>query len=254
MKNVRVDETFSNALRAELVSRVQKTVPVGPRKQPARLWLAAGALAGVGLLGGVAAGAAGIFDSPKSAPSSLQPSAPSSYRAEDTLGAFSGLSHDYNPLSSPDALAALSQVVVQGTVDGVREGRTGKGIDSIVLIVHIKDVVKGELPPGNDGNVYLELPGSGSPDPRYYSKALPEGAAVVAYTVTAPDGAPHAGTDVKIENPKAGRPDGQALFLPAGPQGLILQVGEEAVVWPLIGAQAPGDIADTLPGGGLIRG
>ena len=191
---------------------------------------------------------------PRSAPSSLQPSAPSSYRAEDTLGAFSGLSHDYNPLSSPDALAALSQVVVQGTVEGVREGRTGKGIDSIVLIVHIKDVVKGELPPGNDGNVYLELPGSGSPDPRYYSKALPEGAAVVAYTVTAPDGAPHAGTDVKIENPKAGRPDGQALFLPAGPQGLILQVGEEAVVWPLIGAQAPGDIADTLPGGGLIRG
>ena len=248
-----VDDTFSNALRAELVSRVRKTSPVRPRKS-ARLWLAAGAVAGAGLLGGVAAGAAGWFALPGSEQATPQPSVPAAYRVEDTLAAFTGLSYDYDPLRSPEALAALSQVVVQGTVEKVRDGRTGTGTDSVVLIINTGTVVKGELPPGHDGKIYLELPGSGSPDPSYYAKAFPRGAAVVAYLVPAWGGTPGEGTDARIDNPKAGRPDGQALYLPAGPQGLVLQVGDHDVVWPLIGARAPGKITDTLPGGDLIRG
>ncbi|MCO4275228.1 hypothetical protein NG701_12440 [Pseudarthrobacter sp. HLT3-5] len=248
MNQLRVDDSFSNALRAELVSRVEKTSHSRARK-PARLWLAAGALAGAAILGGVAAGV--LF--PSSQQISPQPSALASYKPEDTLAAFSGLSHDYDPVRSPEALAALSQLIVQGTVDGVREGRTGTGTNTIVLIVDTDHVVRGELSSGNDGNVYLELPAGGHPDPSCYTKAFPEGAAVVAYMVAAaPDGQPAEGTDVKIENPKAGRPDGQALYLPAGPQGLALQVGKEDVVWPLTGARSPGKLADTLPGGGLI--
>ncbi|MDQ0820375.1 hypothetical protein QFZ79_002667 [Arthrobacter sp. V4I6] len=250
MNQLRVDDKFKNALRAELVSQVQKTAPIRSRK-PVRLWLAAGALAGAGILGGVAAG---VFVLPGSQQASPQSSALSSYEVEDTLAAFGGVSSDYNPFHSPEEIAAASQVIVQGTVEGVREGRTGTGIDSIVMIVNIQGVVQGELPRGNDGNVYLELPGSGSSDPLYYAKALPEGAAVVAYMVPAWDGTPSEGTDATIENPNAGRPDGQALFLPAGPQGLVLQVGDQDVVWPLIGEWAPGKIADTLPGGSLIRG
>lgn len=255
MNHPRVDDTFSNALREELVSRVRTTAPARPRK-PARLWLAAGALAGAALLGGTAVGVFVLPGSQQAAPQQAGPvsSELAAYRAEDTLAAFGGVTFDYDPFHSTEELAAVSQVVFQGTVEGIREGRAGIGADSVVLILHADTVVKGELPPGNYGNVYLELPGSGSPDPSYYTKALPKGALVVAYLVPASDGTPRAGTDATIDNPEAGRPDGQSLYLPAAPQGFALQVGEQDVVWPLIGARAPGEIADTLPGGNLIRG
>ena len=253
MNHHRVDDVFSDALRAELVSRVQATAPTRPRKH-ARMWLAAGALAGAGLLGGMAAGAAGWFVLPRSEQASPQASGLASYRVEDTLAAFGRLTSDYDSFRSPEALAAVSQVIIQGTVEGVRDGRTGRGFNSGVLIVHADSVAKGELPRGNDGNVYLELTGANRPDSLYFPKAFPKGAAVVAYMVPASDGTSREGTDVRIDNPKAGRPDGQALYLPAAPQGLVLQVGEEDVVWPLVGERAPGKIADTLPGGDLIRG
>ena len=57
MSGLRVDERFSRALRAELVSRVAETKPV----RRTRLWIGAGALAGAGLLGGVGAAAAGLL-------------------------------------------------------------------------------------------------------------------------------------------------------------------------------------------------
>lgn len=60
MNQLRVDEQFSKALEAELVSRVQKSSPARIRKR-LRLWLSAGALAGAGLLGGIGAAAAGFF-------------------------------------------------------------------------------------------------------------------------------------------------------------------------------------------------
>ncbi len=250
MNPLRVDDAFSDALRAELVSRVNTTAP-SPRRTHARLWLAAGSVAGAGLLGGMAAG---VFVLPGPQQAVPQSSALASYQVEDTLAAFGRMTLDYNPFHSPEEIAAASQVVVQGTVEGVRNGRTGTGLRSVVLILRTDRTVKGNLPPGNDGNVYLELYGANSPDPLYFSKAFPTGAAVVAYLVPAWDGAPSEGTDATIDNPKAGRPDGQALFLPAGPQGLTFQVGNHDVVWPLIGERAPGKIADTLPGGDLIRG
>ncbi|MBT2537351.1 peptidase M56 family protein [Arthrobacter sp. ISL-69] len=60
MNEIRVDDTFSEALRAELVSQVEKTSPARSRKRT-RMWLGAGVLAGIGLLGGVGATAAGLF-------------------------------------------------------------------------------------------------------------------------------------------------------------------------------------------------
>jgi hypothetical protein len=60
MNQLRVDDRFSQALEAELVSRVQKTSPARIRGR-VRLWLSAGALAGAGLLGGIGAAAAGFF-------------------------------------------------------------------------------------------------------------------------------------------------------------------------------------------------
>ncbi|OFI38365.1 peptidase M56 family protein [Arthrobacter sp. SW1] len=60
MNRMRIDERYSNALREELVSRVRKETPAKARRR-ARIWLGAGALAGVGLLGGIGATAAGIL-------------------------------------------------------------------------------------------------------------------------------------------------------------------------------------------------
>ena len=63
MNELRVDDRFSRALEAELVSRVQKTSPACTRRQ-ARLWLSGGVLAGAGLLGGIGAATAGLFTLP----------------------------------------------------------------------------------------------------------------------------------------------------------------------------------------------
>lgn len=60
MNQLRVDDRFSNALRAELVSQVQASAPARTR-QRARLWLGTGVLAGACLLGGIGAAAAGLF-------------------------------------------------------------------------------------------------------------------------------------------------------------------------------------------------
>ncbi|WP_267277207.1 peptidase M56 family protein [Arthrobacter sp. CDRTa11] len=63
MNQLQVDEQFSTALRAELVSKVQQK---SPARRHTRLWLGAGVLAGTGILGGVGATAAGLFVVPGS--------------------------------------------------------------------------------------------------------------------------------------------------------------------------------------------
>ncbi|MGR0158404.1 peptidase M56 family protein [Paenarthrobacter nitroguajacolicus] len=65
MNQLQPDEVLSQALRAELVSRVQKASPSRKRRR-VRLWLGGGTLAGIGLLGGVGAAAAGYFVMPGS--------------------------------------------------------------------------------------------------------------------------------------------------------------------------------------------
>ncbi|MEN8584638.1 hypothetical protein ABFP37_18235 [Burkholderia sp. RS01] len=60
MNQLRVDDRFSSALRAQLVAQVQKSSTARTR-QRTRLWLSAGALAATGLLGGIGAAAAGLF-------------------------------------------------------------------------------------------------------------------------------------------------------------------------------------------------
>ncbi|MDQ0821264.1 hypothetical protein QFZ79_003638 [Arthrobacter sp. V4I6] len=178
----------------------------------------------------------------------------------ETPEPFQGPIYDYDPRRSPDELAQLSQLVVSGTISAVREGRTmvypanAPGIEgptTIVLVITDVTAVSGQQQAGNDGSVYLELQGAKLPDPVNYSRALPAGARVAAYLVPAGEGTPDERTDVAIANPAAGRPAGQALYLPAGPQGLAIQA-QGNVVWPLIGAQAPGCIEDALPGGHLI--
>jgi hypothetical protein len=65
MNQLRVDDRFSKALEEELVSRVQKASPSRTRKRT-RLWAGTAVFAGLGLLGGVGATAAGLFVTPGS--------------------------------------------------------------------------------------------------------------------------------------------------------------------------------------------
>jgi hypothetical protein len=212
---------------------------------------AAGAVASALLLVACGAGPAPSAENRKSCVSSP---------AGGTVESFQGPSYDYDPLRSPDELAKQSELIVSGTISAVREGRTTvfptnkqiEGSTTAVVVIANVTAVRGQPQAGNDGSVYLELHGLNHPDPARISRALPGGARVVAYLVPAWDGTPRAGTDGALANPAAGRPAGQALYLPAGPQGLAIQVAEGNVVWPLIGVQAPGCIADALPGGNLI--
>ena len=63
MNGIRINDAFSKALRAELIAQVERASPTRTRKRT-RLWLGAGVFAGVGLLGGVGAAAAGLFVTP----------------------------------------------------------------------------------------------------------------------------------------------------------------------------------------------
>ncbi|MFI2566697.1 peptidase M56 family protein [Paenarthrobacter sp. NPDC018779] len=63
MNQLQPNEALSQALRAELVSRVRKASPAHRRKR-LRLWLGACTVAGIGLVGGVGAATAGYFVMP----------------------------------------------------------------------------------------------------------------------------------------------------------------------------------------------
>ena len=179
---------------------------------------------------------------------------------DDRVEQFTGFEADYDPLSSPAALAETSQLVVTGTIDRVQDGRvqivpkneSEPGVPTVVLVLRDVQAVAGSLDGGTDGFVYVELPYPGQHDVEAYLDGFRTGSDVVAYLVPASDGLPQEGVDVAIADPQAGRPDGQALYIPAGPQALVLQHKDEAVVWPLIGERRDGRIDDALPGGTLI--
>ena len=184
------------------------------------------------------------------------------YSAQQSVEQFAGINFDYDPVDSPAALAEQSRLVVTGTIERVQEGRVElvprnenvPGISTIVLVLNDPKVVEGGLDDGSDGLVYVELQNPGQQEPGAYQDGLRAGSSVVAYLVPSWDGVQVEGTDIAIADPMAGRPAGQALYLPAGPQALILQYENEAVVWPLLGEERDGELEDTLPGGTLIAG
>jgi hypothetical protein len=183
-----------------------------------------------------------------------------SYSVRDSVELFAGLDHDYDPVPSPAALAERSAVVVTGTIERVQEGRDevipanekAPPYQTIVLVLRDAEAVVGSLEDDGDDFVYVELPNPGQREPTAYEDGLFPGSNVVAYLMQAFDGVLVEGSDVAMADPAAGRPPGQALYQPTGPQALILQHGTDAVVWPLIGEKREGKLEDALPGGQLI--
>ena len=183
------------------------------------------------------------------------------YSARDCVDLLGVVTYDYDPVPSPSALAEQSRLVVTGMVDRVQEGRVeivpgnenAPVGSTMVLVLRDPEAVLGDFSEGSDGFVYVELPAPPAlQDADAYQDGPCTGASVVAYLTPASDGAPVEGVDIAIEDPQAGRPAGQALYIPAGPQALILQYDDEAVVWPLTGEKREGSLADTLPDGTLI--
>jgi hypothetical protein len=211
--------------------------------------------AAVVLTSSLAACARSTTEVPSGSSGGLEP-----YSAQQSVEEFVGISYDYDPVSSPDALAALSSLVVTGTINRVQEGRRQAfpssedvpGVSTIVLVLRDVEVAVGTLEEGSDGFVYIELPNPGGQKPEAYRDGLRAGSGVVAYLLPAPDGTPIEGVDSVITDPDSGRPDGQPLYLTANPQALILQHDGDAIVWPMIGKKQHGRIEDTLPGGNLI--
>lgn len=140
MNPLRVDDQFSNALRAELISRVQKASP-SRRRTRSRLWLSAGALAGTGLLGGIGA-AAGLFVTPGG-----QQETPLSSPREET---FTGTS-PAETAKSNDAYANIPSDEIQhgqSDVDFLWDAKDpyyGYNKYSIVARVHIDSIDGGRV-------------------------------------------------------------------------------------------------------------
>ena len=180
------------------------------------------------------------------------------YSVRQSAEQFAGYEGDYDSISSPE-LAKLSILVATGTVERVQEGRIQiipespqeAGISTIVLVLRDVKAVQGNLEEGGDGFIYIELPNPGQREPEAYAEGLRTGARVVSYLYPASDGAPQKDVDTGIADPRAGRPDGQPLYIPSSPQALILQYQGEAVVWPFTGEIRDGRLEDTVPGGSL---
>ena len=76
-------------------------------------------------------------------------------------GGFGRHRPDYTPFPSPEAIATASQLVVQGTVQGLREGRAGTGINSVVLMLtgeRASGKIDDTLPGGNLIRGWASLP------------------------------------------------------------------------------------------------
>lgn len=191
-----------------------------------------------------------------SAPSTeTVPASADSYSADDALRLFESTHFDYNVVDSTAALAEASTLVITGTLNDVRDGRTETvvGTDDVIsttIILELSDVspLAGEQESSSDGHVYIEMQRPGPYSVQEIARALPTGAQVIGYLSPGPEGGLAAEeTDTEIRDPDAGRPDGQPLYVFASPQGFALQVGDHDVVWPLLGATTRGDIAIFAP-------
>lgn len=149
------------------------------------------------------------------------------------------LAMDYDPSPSPNALAAISDVVVYGQIREFTIGRTygnrgepGFG-ETAVMKIDVLEVVYGSLPDPSHPSLYFEirLDNQGSPD--LLNRVAPFGARVLVYAVAM--GPPYAPT---VDDGR-GLPEGHPLMRVTSPQGFLIGV-ESGVFLGLYGHGLPG--------------
>lgn len=160
--------------------------------------------------------------------------------------------YDYSPFDSPTDLADLPEIelVVSGRVLGFAEGpiyhaetiHDVQASPTVVMRVHVENVMKGEAP--SSGIVYVALVRCVSLEA--YSAALPADTQVGLYL----DAAPVEDGSFTMGNEAAGRPAGEPLWQ-VGPQAFIVADGDDGgVVFPLWRKVMPqAKFEDQLPSG-----
>lgn len=154
---------------------------------------------------------------------------------------------DYDHIATPSDLAARSELVVQGRIVQIDEGRTfgtsatdPVASSSIVLVFAVNQVLNGETPAG--GKVYVELLPPGQITAEEFDRSAPKTSDAVLYLAPAATAA-----DTAIVDPDGGRPAGRPLYQPVNPQGLVIETGT-GPVQILAGVEFPGaSLRDFVP-------
>ncbi|NYD67437.1 hypothetical protein [Agromyces atrinae] len=154
---------------------------------------------------------------------------------------------DHDPIASTTQLAALSDIVVRGTVAGITDGAVDGGPDdaSFVIPISVVEIAVAETIKGaSSGTVYF----ADFVGPEIMRDALPIGTDVALYGYLfleeTPDGV------IARAHASAGRPPGEPLYREAHPQGFVIEL-DGTLVWPFTSVTARGTLADALPGGPL---
>ncbi|WP_314424889.1 hypothetical protein [uncultured Microbacterium sp.] len=141
---------------------------------------------------------------------------------------------DADRVETTDELVAVSEIGFLGVVESFSQGVMavdGQSFDfrPVVARVTSVDVFHGAVPTGDEGTVYLALPGTATPDD--YARSIPVGTRLIAYANSLP-----IGSDLTL---KSGVPDGAPLFNIVHPAGFALeteQSGRTIATFPLDGA------------------
>lgn len=140
---------------------------------------------------------------------------------------FGGSTADYEPARSPADLAASSDLVFSGSLEGFAKGRTyvypgNEGsVPTVVMQARADKLLKGDLPEGSDGSVYIEI--FGASDPAEWERRMPATAQAILYLAPLPTDATQAYPGSKIADDGASPPAGQPLFVATTPEGFFLE-------------------------------
>jgi hypothetical protein len=141
--------------------------------------------------------------------------------------------YDYEPVDSPQALAAQSDLVVVGTIRSVSAGASLGTHDRpslvAVLEVEVAEMVLGDPRLLTDGRVYVDVPRRAPPED--FMDVLPTGRVLLFLSDA---------TDHPERGDTAGRPEGSRLFAPFV-QGFWIESPESVIgVYADLGQHPPG--------------
>jgi hypothetical protein len=243
------------AVRRSLLEAVEATTAPARSTRLRTKLIVAGSVAAAGLL---AVGAIAIaLPSVTAAPTVV---AAPSFDMDALPSATGGGTSDFVIFSSTAELAAASALIVQGTVREVIEATISPEITdpwgsarTIVLVLDVTSVLKGNLDRRSDGTVQLVLPGyHANPDDTSlaeWNALFPAGTEVVAY----PERAWAHSWGFGNVPPADVDPTEEPMYLQWHPQGFAVHIpGSDEVAWPLLNDERVGRFKDALPGGTLI--
>lgn len=132
------------------------------------------------------------------------------------------------PNATPAENAASAELVVTGTIERFQAGRTltGYGLEPFpVMVLRVDQVIDGVLPRDAGDQIYVEL-FMGQSSPEELARVAPFGR-MALYLVSAPSGRVEQGPE--MDEPDAGRPEGQPLWMPLYERSWFVEQDEGVV-------------------------